>query len=280
MLKRRSHLFAKKSMKYNSELMTKPFIVNGDNREVAIHRLVHADRNQSVTVIPVPRFARNSYFDDWCHQPYIRKHTLAFCFDSCHPLYVGPFRYIGKRYEGLSTFQLAKMPGPVELDLTRNEYTQRCHVMKESFMRLFFTTANYRAKTCKKVVKSGLDRLFNPKTMQKSIAFENKNDGEVYNADSYVLLLEAHWVPHAVEILKSTLGFQIEGQTVVALGLEKDIQSLEAICDTWNIAYLAYFAFLVVCLVVGSCNYFVEVGRKEWVREQERRFENSDFKVL
>ena len=258
----------------------KPFIVKGEDRMVGIHSLKHPIRNQSVTIVPVPRFALKSYYNDWCYQPYMRQHTFISCYDVLSPLYIVPFRLLGLKFPSISFFHPANMPGPLELSMTRKEYFQRVHFIKTSIFRLVFLTASYRDRNSRQNTRSGLQKLFDPKCTHKSVSLDNKGAKKSVQTDSYVLVVNVHWVPHALEFLEKDLGFKLESQTIASVGPEKSLSLIESVCDTWNLVILAYFAFVFLACVIGTINYFVEVGREEWLREQEKRLGEIEFQQV
>eukprot|EP00759_Apiculatamorpha_spiralis_P026992 PhF_6_TR29919/c0_g1_i1/m.43860 len=232
-------------------------VVREGQRYVNIFRLSHPSRHQTVTIIPIPRYASKKFYDDWCYQPYIATHDLVLADDIFAPIHVAPVRFFVHKTPELSYFHPANMPGPVDANISRLEFNKKDVSIRSPFSRLAFRTPKYRDKNCQDVVERGMKQVV----------------GEVYvlhpgKAQSFVMLLNPAWVDHAVKVLQG-YGFVVDETKEIPVGEEESIAFLEMVGNIFNNFFLGYMMFTTILAVTQSAVLFAEKGRL--IRDEERK---------
>ena len=130
-----------------------------------------------------------------------------------------------------------------------------------------FRSARARDRLCGPYVRRQVGELVGESYGAHPIGGAGGKAGGRPTVESFVLLLNPAWVPHALERLRG-LGFEIEETRLVEVGNDRDLAALEAVGDLFNVTFLYYLLFLAVLSSAGAVRSFFLRG-KEW-RDKEK----------
>ena len=215
----------------------------------------HPYRMQRVMVVPVPRFATEQFYKDWCYQPYVKDHQLRVSNDIFNPAFVAIPRLVLQAdkagfYQGLKYFTPLYMPDAIDNNVSRRVFISREQNFNTFTPFMMLTTNNFRekwhpwiARKTKKLV--GERYLSHPK--------EDKQ--------SFVVLVCPHYAATMANTLQG-LGFRVADSVEVPTGSAKPLKRLHFWGDFCLFAVLSYFWIVISVMIVNESLRFWAALRK------------------
>lgn len=210
--------------------------------QTTILKFDHPHRLQRVMIVPTPRFASESFYKDWCYQPYVKDHQLRVSNDIFNPAYVAIPRILinTNRIKGLKYFTPLYMPDAIDNNVSRRVFINREQNFNTFTPLMMLTTNTFRerwhpwiAKKTRKLV--GERYLSHPK--------EDKQ--------SFVVLVPPQYAVTMANTLQG-LGFKLADSAEVPTGETKSLKKLYFWGDFCQFAVLSYFWIVITVMIINE----------------------------
>ncbi|ESS67370.1 hypothetical protein TCDM_03996 [Trypanosoma cruzi Dm28c] len=230
-------IFGKKTWRVQDIIRT-----DGTQEIVSILKITHPFRRQRIVVVPAPRFAQESYYNDWVYQPYAKEHRMYVSNDIFNPTYVYLARILIRRgvFPGYAYFHPMGFPDCIDLNLTRREFIAREQPLKTPMLLILLTPNMFRYKRHpwipRRVINIvGEQYVTHPREEHQSMLF----------------VLPPEYIPDAVNTLQS-LGFQVTEHTTAVAGEAKTLKKLLHWSDIAQLVVLGYLWFMVALFFLNE----------------------------
>ncbi|KAK7198665.1 hypothetical protein NESM_000830100 [Novymonas esmeraldas] len=235
-----AELLATKTWRLKDVLLT-----NGAEQVVRVLKVDHPFRRQRITIVPTPRYAKESYLADWVYQPYVKEHMMYISNDIYNPFYVFLCRALLRkgRFPGYAYFHPMGLPDCVDVDLSRRAFIKKEQPFKTPMSTILLTTNHFRDRhhpwVSRRVVSIvGENYVVHPKEDKQSMVF----------------VLPPAYVPEAVNALQS-LGFTVADAATTSIGDTATLSQLQRWSNACQRLVLAYLWFLIALFIVGESRH-------------------------
>ena len=214
---------------------SKVMFVRDERRVVKVTRWVNEGRGQSITVVPTPRLATKTFFDDWVKQPYIKDSMWVVSKELLAPFTVlavsGAIEE--EKSEPYAWMRTAQTLSAKDMDMLETDFARRAHYIGPGIWG-FLLPVCIRDASFHPWVVSTLLKNFGPKA---------KAGGDEWA--SSVLLIVPGQAPTAIKVLEHG-GFKLDAETEVDVGAD-------ALLCEWEDRGAAVDAFMygLVCFLLG-----------------------------
>lgn len=232
----------------------------GSDDVARVVKLSHPFRKQVITIIPVPRYAKESYYDDWVYQPYVKEHRMFVSNDIYNPFYVFLCRFLLKRNwrAGYAYFHPMGFPDCIDLNVTRRIFIKREQPFKTPMLAMMLTSVAMRdarhpwvASRTRRIVGDGY--VVHPSADQQAM----------------VMMLPCAYAPQALNTLQD-LGFTVAETADAVIGESATLQQLNRWSAWGQRCVLAYLWFLIIMFCYGESRHVQEMF-VEYKRDLVRR---------
>nr|CCC89694.1 conserved hypothetical protein [Trypanosoma congolense IL3000] len=230
-------LFAKKRWRVQDVIHTE------DTKQVVtILKLTHSFRKQRIVIVPVPRYALDSYYADWVYQPYAKEHKMYVSNDIFSPTHVYIARILLRRryFPDYAYFHPMGFPDCIDLNLTRREFILRERPIKTPMLPLLLTP-----NICREKFHGWIGRRVLKIVGKQYVTHPSESD------QSMMFILPPAYVPDAVNVLQG-VGFSVVDHTTAVAGDAATLEKLEKCGHVAQFVALAYIWFMFVLLVVNE----------------------------
>lgn len=224
----------------------KDILYRSEGDEVArILKIHHPFRQQRVTIVPAPRYAKEEYYNDWVYQPYVNEHMMYVSNDIYNPFYVFFCRTMLRkgRLPGYAYFHPMGFPDCIDLNLTRRNFIKKEQPFKTPMSTILLTSNRFRD-------------AHHPWVSKRVLAIV----GEQYvvhpreDKQSLVFILPPAYIPDAVNTLQS-LGFSVADTATAHIGEVVSLEQLERWSNRCQLLVLSYLWLLIALFVVGESRH-------------------------
>jgi hypothetical protein len=234
-------------------------------RIVKVCKLTHSHRQQRITIIPCPRVASSSFYNDWVYQDYVADHSLKVSTESVCPVHCGPALIFGG--DAAASFSAAKLPDNIDTDIKRVTYLKREGVLGPigpRMLRQIFMPLTLRERWHPWVRKHMLHTVG-----EKYLV--HPPDGE----QSFVIIMPAAQVPLALRTLEG-VGFDVSDRVEVEAGDEATIRRYEKFGNLCGLV-LYWYIYMGIIFVVGNesrrlagmYDDYLHAEKQKWIDAQE-----------
>lgn len=218
---------------------------SGGEDIVSILKITHPFRRQSITIVPTPRYAKESFYNDWVYQPYVKEHRMYVSNDIYNPFYVFYCRYLltRDRFPDYAYFHPMGFPDCVDLNMTRREFLKRELPFKTPVVSILFSSNRMRdshhAWVARRTVGIVGDQyVVHPREETTSLVF----------------VLPPAFVPELVNTLQG-LGFVVSDSTTTPVGETTMLARLNSWSNKGQLLVLMYLWFLIALFIVGESKH-------------------------
>ncbi|AIN99114.1 hypothetical protein LPMP_252520 [Leishmania panamensis] len=217
----------------------------GAEQVVRVLKIDHPFRRQRITIVPTPRYAKETYLTDWVYQPYVKKHIMYVSNDIYNPFYVFLCRALFRKgkFPEYAYFHPMGLPDCIEVNLSRRVFIKKEQPFKTPLSTIFMTTNHFRDSHHPWVSRRVL------KIVGEQYVVHPRNDKQ-----SLVFVLPPSYVPDVVNTLQG-LGFAVADTVTASIGEATIITKLNSWSNKCQLLVLGYLWFLLVLFIVGESRH-------------------------
>ncbi|CAJ1009310.1 hypothetical protein Q4I28_004624 [Leishmania naiffi] len=217
----------------------------GAEQVVRVLKIDHPFRRQRITIVPTPRYAKETYLTDWVYQPYVKKHIMYVSNDIYNPFYVFLCRALFRKgkFPEYAYFHPMGLPDCIEVNLSRRDFIKKEQPFKTPLSTILMTTNHFRDSHHPWVSRRVL------KIVGEQYVVHPRNDKQ-----SLVFVLPPSYVPDVVNTLQS-LGFTVADTVTASIGEATTITKLNGWSNKCQLLVLGYLWFLLVLFIVGESRH-------------------------
>ncbi|KAG8347974.1 hypothetical protein ERJ75_001601200 [Trypanosoma vivax] len=214
----------------------------GANQVVSVLKFSHPCRMQRVVIVPTPRYALESYYNDWVYQPYAKNHRMYVSNDIFNPTYVYLARILLRRnfFPDYAYFHPMRFPDSVDVNLPRRTFASREMPIKTPILSLLLVPVLWRDRR---------HTWFNRRVLK--IVGDRYVSHPAEGQQSLMLIMPPAYAADAANTLQG-LGFKVVDHTTAVIGEEAVLGKLSRWSDIAQLIALVYIWFMIVLFFVNE----------------------------